>query len=289
MSIVELKSGIENNTLDLTNTQVWQLTDESSLIIAEQYIHKLAEVRELDIKYIDDFKAIPDTSFMEDNNLYILKTDEIDKIQQHDNCIILCKTTKYKEAIKLPKLEDWQVVDYACSLVKGLKKVELEWLITQYNGNYMKYLSDISKLSCINESQQSLVYEQMLNEGQFSDHTSLNIWDLTNGIIKKDLNVINEALKVIDVIDVEPLGLLTTLYKGFKHVIDIQLNPRATAESTGLNSKQFYVIQKYNCGHYTKEELIRIFKLLTSMEYKFKYESLDIADMIDYLIVNIVG
>lgn len=289
MSIVELKSGIENNTLDLTNTQVWQLTDDSSLIIAEQYIHKLAEARELEIKYIDDFKAIPDTSFMEDLNLYILKTDEIDKIRQHDNCIILCKTTKYKEAIKLPKLEDWQVVDYACSLVKGLKKVELEWLITQYNSNYMKYLSDISKLSCINESQQSLVYEQMLNEGQFSDHTSLNIWDLTNGIIKKDLNVINEALKVIDVIDVEPLGLLTTLYKGFKNVIDIQLNPRATAESTGLNSKQFYVIQKYNCGHYTKEELIKIFKLLTSMEYKFKYESLDIEDIIDYLIVNIVG
>ena len=289
MSIVELKDQVEANLIDLNDTQVWKLEDDNSIIIAEQYIHKICELRQLEVKYIDSFKDIPDTSFMEDLNLYIYKTDEIDKIEQHLNCIVLCKTTKIKSAIKIPKLEEWQVVDYACSLVKGINKVELEWLITQYNGNYMKFISDISKLSCLTSNQQMPIYEQMLNEGQFSDHTSLNIWDLTNSIIKRDKKVVVEALKVIDHMDVEPLGLLTTLYRGFKNVIDIQLNPKATAESTGMSSKQFYAVSKYNCGHYSKEELIKIFKLLTSMEYKFKFEDLDISNMIDYLIINIMG
>ena len=141
----------------------------------------------------------------------------------------------------------------------------------------------------IPDSQQMVVYEQMLDEGQFSDHTSLNIWDLTNSIIKRDKKVVVEALKVIDHMDVEPLGLVTTLYRGFKNVIDVQLNPKATAESTGMSSKQFYAVSKYNCNKYTKEELVKIFKLLTSIEYEFKFKSLEIDDIIDYVIVNIMG
>ena len=289
MSIVELKDSIETNTIDLDSTHVWKLIDDSSVIIAEQYLHKICEVRGLEIKYIDSFNDIPDASFMEDLNLYVFKIEEIDKVQQHENCIILCKSTKIKSAITIPKLEDWQVVDYAAAIVKGIKQVELEWLITQYNGNYMGFLSDINKLKSIPVTQQQTVYEQMLAEGQFKDHTSLNIWDLTNGIIKRDKNSVVEALKVIDSIDVEPLGLLTVLYRGFKNVIDIQLNSKATAESTGMSSKQFYAISKYNCGHYTKEDLINIFKLLTNIEYMFKYESLDVSNIIDYLIINIMG
>lgn len=289
MSIVELKDSIENNTIDLDSTHIWLLNDDSSIIIAEQYIHKICELRQLEVKYIDSFKDIPDASFMEDLNLYVYKTDEIDRVEQHSNCIVLCKSTKIKSAIKIPKLEEWQVIDYACSLVKGINKVELEWLITQYNGNYMKFISDVNKLSCLNENQQMPIYEQMLAEGQFSDHTSLNIWDLTNSIIKRDKEVVKEALKVIDSIDVEPLGLVTTLYRGFKNVIDVQLNPKATAESTGMSSKQFYAVSKYNCNNYTKEELVKIFKLLTSIEYEFKFKSLEINDIIDYVIVNIMG
>lgn len=289
MTITELKDKVERGILDLEDTLVWKLTDDNSLIIAEQYLHMICKLKGLDLKYIDSFKEIPDESFVEDTNLYVIKTDDIDKIEQHCNCIVLCRNTKIKEVTNIPKLEEWQVIDYVCSLVKGVKKVELEWLITQYNGNYMAFLSDMSKLKSIPEVKQQLVYEQMLVDGQFSDHTSLNIWDLSNGIIKRDKKIVAEALKVINAIDVEPLGLVTTLYKGFKNVIDVQLDPRATAESTGMSSKQFYAVSKYNCGHYTKEELVNIFKLLTSIEYQFKYESLDMENIIDYLIVNIMG
>lgn len=289
MTITELKDKVERGILDLEDTLVWKLADDNSLIIAEQYLHMICKSKGLDLKYIDSFKEIPDESFVEDTNLYVIKTDDIDKIEQHCNCIVLCRNTKIKEVTNIPKLEEWQVIDYVCSLVKGVKKVELEWLITQYNGNYMAFLSDMSKLKSIPEVKQQLVYEQMLVDGQFSDHTSLNIWDLSNGIIKRDKKIVAEALKVINAIDVEPLGLVTTLYKGFKNVIDVQLDPRATAESTGMSSKQFYAVSKYNCGHYTKEELVNIFKLLTSVEYQFKYESLDMENIIDYLIVNIMG
>jgi hypothetical protein len=56
--------------------------------------------------------------------LYILKTDKWESDETHDNCIIICN--KCKEGIKIPKLQEWQVIDYVLSKVKGLDKQDVE-------------------------------------------------------------------------------------------------------------------------------------------------------------------
>lgn len=219
--------------------------------------------------------------------MYILKTDKWESDETHDNCIIICN--KCKEGIKIPKLQEWQVIDYVLSKVKGLDKQDVEWLISLYNGNYFRFINDIEKISIFDIGTQKLIFNQMLNDGQFDDLTSLTIWDFSNSIIKKDMRMLKEVLKVIDYIDISPLGLITTLLNNFRGILNIQLNPKCTAKDVGMSDKQFFVVKKYNCGFYNRDQLVKIMEVLTNVEYMFKYEELPISMLIDYVVCNILG
>lgn len=210
-------------------------------------------------------------------------------MQNRDNCIIICKSTNDKEAIKIPSLEDWQVVDYAIHKVKGMNKQDIENLIKKYSKNYLRFINDIDKISIFNEGSQNLVYHKMVEDGMFDQISNLTIWDLSNAIIKKDTKTIAEVLKVIDYIDVEPLGLAKVLYNNFRTITSIQTNARVTAKDVGMSDKQFYVIKKYNCGFYSNDQLVKIMNLLTNIEYLFKYSELPMSSLIDYMICKILG
>ena len=75
MEIKELKKIIENKTID-NSFKLFLELDESSRIISNQYINEISKILNLEIKYIDSIKDIPDSSFIEDNNLYVIICDE---------------------------------------------------------------------------------------------------------------------------------------------------------------------------------------------------------------------
>lgn len=288
MDIKELKNNIETNKLD-DSFLIWLLSDDSSSIISQQYIHEISKNKNLEIKCIESINDIPDESFIIDNNLYVLKVEEWDKPESHNNCIVICNKTKDKRAIKFPKLETWQVIDYELSKLPGLTKQDLEFFIKPYENNYWRFINDMSKISIFKKEDQRLILDQMLGDGQFDSISDYKIWDLSNAIIKKDINSIKNILKVIDYIDVEPLGLAKVLYNNFKTIISIQTNPKITYKDLGISDKQFFVIKKYNCGYYSNSKLISILNLLTNIEYLFKYGELSISNLIDYMICRIVG
>lgn len=285
--IKKLKQSIEDKTIDNT-FKLFLCSDQSSYIIAEQYYNYIANIFNLSIKNIESINDIPDNSFVEDNNLYILKVDEWNIKDSYNNCIVICNKTKDNRAIKLPKLEDWQVVDYCASKVKGINIDSLTNLIKCYNGNYYKFINDINKLSIFNENVQYVLLQQFITDGLIDNYHCYKIWDLSTAIIKKDLVAIKSILEEIETIDVEPLGLAKILYTNFKNIVSIQTNNNITASDLGISDKQFYVIKKFNCGYYSNNSLIKILKLLTNIEYLFKYDELPINNLIDYIIVNII-
>ncbi len=288
MDIKELKEKLEKNDLEGLNSFVFVKTDDTSDLIIDQYVTRISKILGLNKKIIEDLNEIPDDSFIIDDNLYILITDKW-KLQNKDNCIIICKSTNDKEAIKIPSLEDWQVVDYAIPKVKGMNKQDIENLIKKYSKNYLRFINDIDKISIFNEGSQNLVYHKIVEDGMFDQISNLTIWDLSNAIIKKDTKTIVEVLKVIDYIDVEPLGLAKVLYNNFRTITSIQTNARVTAKDVGMSDKQFYVIKKYNCGFYSNDQLVKIMDLLTNVEYLFKYSELPMSSLIDYMICKILG
>ena len=287
MNVIDLKINIENKTLS-DSPMIWKITDSSSLLITNQYFHEIANFKNLEIKLIDTTDEIPDTGFIEDTNLYIIKTKEFNSpLDNFKNCIVICEKTNL-DCIKIPKLEKWQLDDFVTGKLPGINKNELLWLSNEYGDNYFGFINEIEKLSLFNKPEQAEVFNLLKNSGEFKGVTSLNIWDLSNVILKRDKKLVQRVLEVIDYIDVEPIGLLTVLYNNFRRVIDIQTNPRAIAKDLGISDKQLYAIKKNNCGYYSRDELVRIFKLLTSLEYKYKFEGLSLNNLIDYMVCNIL-
>ena len=297
MDIKQLKLEIESNVVS-SNQMVWKLTDDSSWFIAKQYIDLLAKNRGLTVKYIDSFDEVASQGFVVDMNLYIYKVDELKEYKAVDNSIIVCYKTNRSDSIVIPKLESWQFIDYIQTIVPGVDRNDLEWLATQYEFTYdrkttvryFRFYNDMLKIALFPESVQSSIFNELYEDGEYSTLSNLTIFDLSNAIMRKDTKLALEVLKVFPYIDSKPdIWLLSILLTNFKNVIDIQLNQNVKAADLGMSDKQYYVVKKYNCGVYSNEELMRIYKLLTILEYKFKFEGLSADKLVDYIVVNVLG
>ena len=295
MNIEELKDKIENNTLDRI-CFIFKLEDYSSEFIVRQYIDYIADKRNLELKFISTLDEIGVAGFIEDNNLYILKTDKIESLDA-DNCIAICNKTKNKDAILIPKLEPWQFVEYLQTKVPGMNKSDIEWLMTQYETtdsrvtqiNYFRLDNDIDKIAIFDSTQQDRLFNWLYENGEYNTISSLTIFDLTNALIRKDRKTALEVLKVFNFIDSQPhVWLLSILVKGIRNIIGIQEGINPTPESLGISDKQFYAVKKKNCGYYSLSELKKIYKMLTNLEYMYKFGGLTQENLADYIVCKML-
>ena len=293
MTIKELKSKIEDNSI-VINPLILKIDDQTSEFVAWQYVYEVANKRNLDIKIIDSYKDIQSTGFIEDNNLYVLKCEELTESKPL-NCVVLCKKCKLDEAIEIPKLKDWQFVDYLSSKVEGLNQADLEWLVKLYTTTYDRATNlkcgrlenDIDKIALFNKSVQPLLFNEMFDCGEFDTISNLTMFDLSNAIVNRDYKSVDKVLMVRDCIDLEPgLWLLSILLKSFRNLIGIQIG-NETCEQLGISDKQYYFTKRNLVNKFTDEQLIKIYEMLTHIEYQFKFESLNVNDIIDYIIVKI--
>ena len=113
------------------------------------------------------------------------------------------------------------------------------------------------------------------------------IFDITNALLQRDKN----KLKLIyqKDIKVDAFAFMALLIKNFKQVIDIQLARNASAETLGMSGKQFWAIQKYNCNRYSREELIYIYKLLTSLDLQIKSGKINTDIIQNYIVFKILA
>ena len=154
--------------------------------------------------------------------------------------------------------------------------------LDNYMNHLLLYYKDLYKLDIessklLNNKFDDIRYQLLYDEESV-------IFDLVNALVKRD----KEALKKVNLSNVEPFGLLALLIKNFKQVIDIQLAKNATAESLGISGKQFWAIRNYSCGKYAREDLLYIYKFLTDIDLKIKTGKLDTAIMVDYIISKFI-
>ena len=296
MEIKELKEQIENKTLS-NDFMIWQLEDYSSAIIAKQYYHKIAEFKGLTIKLISSFKDIGTEGFIEDDNLYIYKVDKLENFEQHDNLIIICNKTNYKDKIKIPKLEPWQFIDYLQYKLPGMNKSDLEWLITQYEVldsrvkeiKYERLENDLDKIAIFDPALQDSLFNELYNSGEYNTISNLTVFDLSEALIKKDSKLALEVLKVFDYIDSKPhIWILSILLNNFRNIIGVQIGNNK-ADELGISDKQHWVIKKHNCGYYDTKQLYNIYKMLTNVEYMYKFGGLTQEMLADYIVCHILG
>lgn len=295
MNLFELKKAILDNTLD-DKVIIFKYVDDTWLV--NSYIDYIAKSRKLNKIYVINLQEVLDINNdifeVHNDSLYILNVDKFeDDLTKYDlkNVIIKTKDVTCKESepyvVKFDNLEPWQIEDYAKMCLPGLKEDEVKWLCEICKHDIHRVDMECKKISIFNKSSQELIFKQINDENGYTDLNTLTIFNFTNAILKKDKKLAKQVLDDIENIDVEPTGVVTILYKNFKNIINIQMNPKCTAESLGISSKQFNAIQR-NCGVYNNVELIRIFELISSIDYKLKSGYLSNERIVDYLITNIL-
>ena len=290
MDIQELKSKIESNEVS-DKFMIFVCADDTSRIITDQYIDLISSGKGLTKTYISNLDEIQDDGFIIDTNLYILNIDTWESTNTHDNCIVVCnKSIKSDYSIVIPKLQDWQLKDFISPKLPGLSQVELDYLYNKFNDSstYRMLLNEVDKISIFSKEEQSQILSDMINDNQFKYVTDKTTFDFTNAIITKDIDKLNKVYADGDSVDITPMHIWTILINSFRNIINIQLNPNCTAKDLGISDKQFFVIKKYNCNIYSKDKLIEIMKMLTNIEFMFKFCELSMDDMIDYMVVNIL-
>lgn len=305
MDIRELKLEIENGILD-NKQMIWKITDEvawgpyndeSCWFICKQYIHKIAESKGLNVKFISSFDEVASEGFIEDDNLYVYRVKELLAYKEVDNSIIICNKTT-QPCIEIPRLEAWQFLDYMRTVVPGVDAQDLEFLLSKYEFHmgrstyyrYQKFYNDMLKIAIFPQSVQQSVLEMLDSNGEYDNVSNFTMFDLSNAVLKKDRKAGLEVIKALPYIDSKPDLLFLSIIKGnIKKVIDIQLSTSATASDLGMSDKQYYAIKKNNCGIYSNNELIEMYRLLTAMENKFKFEGLGADQITDYLVCRLFG
>lgn len=276
--------------------------------LAKHYLEEIIKLRNKDRVYVESLNGIRQGLNMfenDDSNIYVLNTQALKTtstlFNEYQNVIVLCNgVEKDTEAllkasgdvllVKLPKLQEWQILDYMRALCKGIDDAQLKWLYDTVGGDIYRLYNEISKIAIFEPSVQSDVFNLINEDGGYSDLSSLNIYNFTNAIIKRDKKTIHSILKEISSIDVEGVGLITILHKNFLNIINIQLNTKATPESLGMKENQFKAIS-YSLNKFTSTQLINIFDFITSLDIKLKSGNLQMSNekLIDFIVCNVLS
>ena len=292
MDIRLFKENVLNNSV---KPQMYALVYDDNNSIILQYVNHISQSTNNPIIYLnelDDLQDLMSLGDYDDGGIYVLQLDKLtDKIPHSFYklfCFIICKEVTNNddlETIKFPKVETWQMLDYARVSLKGVNERKIEWLVNLLGNNQLRLENEINKITIFPMNERDAIFDLINNDGGYDDITNLTMFNLVTAISKKSKQEIIDVLEAIKLIDIEPMGLVTSLLKQFKLAIDVKMG---TKDYKGLNisQKQYIAIKKYN--PYTPNELVKIYKLLTSIDYELKIGLLPNEYIIDYVICNIL-
>lgn len=296
----ELKNNILNGTVS-DKLIVFKYSDNTFII--HEYINAIAKQHNLSIEFVDTLDSFGQRTqnifSIVDDNLSVYETDNLESMAEDltdfNNVIIITKKindtleSRLKDYIvEVPKLDKWQIEEYTKKKLEGLSVDEREWLCKICNYDIYRLSNECSKISIFTKYEQEDVFKQLNRELGYSDLSNLQIFDLINALLKKDIVTTREVLSSLSVVDVEPAGVVTLLKNQVRTIIDIQSNPKSNYQSLKMSQKQFNAIKYYNCGKIKTDSLIDIYSLLCDIDYKLKSGDLDYKYILDYIVCNMI-
>lgn len=300
MKVEELKQLIE--TKKYSNQSFIFNNYDNCPFLVHQYLHEIIKDNNLEIKIVEDVKEIPvknNNSFLSilNNYLYIFYCDD-DKLLRHiknvDKSMFIYTGKKLKDILDIedfivdvPKIEDWQIKDYVYTRGKNLDKNDLDYLLN-LTTDLFRLEKELDKIEIFDEKYQKNIFKQFISNGIFNDLISYNTFDFIESVVKRKKNDVLQIYNKLLISGINEMGIIALLYNNFRNIIKIQLSPNPSPESTDLKPNQFWAIKKNNVGFYTKDELLKIFRLLTDIDRKIKIGEIPIEYSIEYLLLKIL-
>ena len=297
MDISTLKEVLEKN-LPIHDFIIFKSEDDSFLL--HQYLDKICSNNNQIISYVHDMPEYMESLFeVEDNSIlqvYFCKESDIlnDTLSLlHDTILVITSDMIIPESLNpyciiLPKLDKWQIEEYALNLLPSIPSNIVLNLVKLFDYNIFKITNEFDKLRIFPEENHKQILQFFSDQNVYEDISSYNIFNFISAIIKKDYKQLISIYEDINIIDIEPTGVVTLLYNNFKDIASIQLSRTATAESLNMPVKKFNAI-KHNVGIYSKESIINILSFLSDIDKKLKTGILPINELRDYIIVKVLS
>lgn len=300
MNIKEIKELIETKKY---NNQSFIINNYNNCpFLVHQYLHKIIEDNNLEIKIVDDVTEIPIknvNNFLSvlDNFLYVFYCDDdkdLRQIKHVEKTVFIYTGKKLKDIldieeyiIDIPKIEAWQIKDYIYTRGKDVDEKDLDYLLTLTN-DLFRLEKELDKIEIFEEKYRKDIFKQFIKDGIFDDLISYNTFDFIESVVKRKKNDVLQIYNKLLISGINEMGIIALLYNNFRNIIKIQLSPNPSPESTDLKPNQFWAIKKNNVGFYTKDELLKIFRLLTDIDRKIKIGEIPIEYSIEYLLLKIL-
>lgn len=285
------------------------------------YINKIAEIKDLEIKYIDSYKQIVNelnvqNLFVVKNALYVV-LDDLDILKQEDiwqeintgNNMIIFKYNNLDSKTKFYKYFTNKIVEFnklsneiLTHYIKQLTKNKLDdnhclKLINICNNDYNRILYEIDKFNnyveVMNSNNEIIDYEnsyfdELEQQGAFHKEISDITFNFIEQVLKRNIIKVYNLQKQLQQIGESNLKIISLLYTNFRIILLIQsCKSNDICKTTGL---EYYQV-KYNqdkLNYYSTDELVFALRLLQQIEEGIKNGKLDEEYSLNYFLINIL-
>lgn len=316
MSLPDLQLQIKKKEL---NSMYIFLGEE--IAIQKIYINKMAEISNLEVQYVEEFKTIynklsnndifntkklyvilDDVEFTKQEKIWaLLNTESINGniiIFKYNNLDKRGKFYKYYQTnlIEFNKLSNEVLMQYIKKDLPALNDDNCNKLINICNSSYNQILLEIDKVKMYMNYPYTTPFNNEVNdvfiklekEGAFHKEISDIAFDFIDKVLRRDIKAVYELRKNLIKIGESNIKILSLLYNNIKTVLLIQsCQSSDICKTTGL---QYYQV-KYNkdkVNIYTTGELVVALKLIQEIEEGIKTGQIEEQISLDYLLVNIL-
>ena len=298
MTLVELKNYI---TSGIVPHDFLILVDKDNKFLARQYIDAIGNLAPGGLNKISSIYEPFQSSLMllaaPEECINVLFTDTFDEraedYSQFENTIVVCeqidKTIASATAdytLKLPKLEEWQILDYAKTLCPAVEEADLTWLIQAAYGSIERVINELDKVKLFDKKDQKQVFSSI----RFDPNTDLNkaaFLNVSNALAYGDMSALFNFMRSNNFYELDAVGLANNVLTSLKNIIIISQNPMLSAKDCGVSDKQWGYIRK-NYYSLNIEAVKRKIKFLTNFDLALKSSKLDMSKeaMMNYLVAN---
>lgn len=299
MTLMELKNFINNGTVP---SDFLIFVSKDSSFLTTQYVKAIGKLADGGITKINSIYEPQQSSIAlltaAPNTINVLKVETFDEraedYSQFENTIVVCEQIDKSIAknvdsyvIKFPKLEEWQIFDYAKTLCQSLDDDDISWLVKATNNDIDRVLNELAKVALFDKDEQKAIFSSI----RFDPHTDLYTTDLftiVNALVEGDMPILFEFLRHNGHEDLEPVMLANRAFTSLKNILLVSQNPGLTAEDCGVSAGQFKFL-KYKYRSLNIEAVKQKIKFLTNFDLDLKTSKLDLSkrDMLNYLISHL--
>lgn len=299
MTLIELKNFITNKIVP-SNFMIFVSKD--CPFLANQYVKTLGELSAGGINKISSIYEPQQSSIMllatPTEAINVLFTETFDErsedYSQFENTIVVCEQVSKDIAknvedyiIKFPKLEEWQIFDYAKTLCPSIDDEDLLWLVKASDNSIDRVINELGKVSLFGKNEQKEIFSAIRFDPQ-TDLYKADLFDIVNALVAGDQKALFDFLKHDGHEIHEPVVLANRTLSSLKNIILIARNPQLSAADCGVSPGQFNFI-KNRYKSLNVEAVKQKIKFLSNFDLLLKTSQLDLdkRDMLNYLILNL--